>query len=195
MIDFILRIKKLFRYVLAKLVCYLCFSMTKLTRFVYVSELISLVPFRTGNLARYFFYKITLSECGENVTINFGSIISSQKCKFGSNIWIGTYNILGTVEVGDWVITAQGVHIPSGKEQHGISRTDIPIMQQPGNPKKIKLKGDIWVGANATILDDIGEGCVIGAGSVVSRPVPDWTIAVGNPAKVIRNRKENGNKD
>jgi len=63
-------------------------------------------------------------------------------------------------------------------------------MQQPVILKPVKLKRDIWLGANVIILDDVGEGCVIGSGSVVTKTVPDWSVAVGSPAKVIKNRKQ-----
>ena len=165
-----------------------CWLLTKVTRYVYVAKLISLIPFRTGNFVRYYFYKWTLAKCGQGITINFGSIISNPDSRLGSNIWIGTCNILGTVDIGDWVITAQGCHIPSGKNQHDFSRTDIPIMKQEGMPKMIKLKGDTWVGAGAIILSDIGQGCVIGAGSVVTKDIPDFCVAAGNPALVLRSR-------
>ena len=182
--------KKIIRIFIAYLIAISCIIFTKLTMYVYIAELISLIPFRTGDLARYYFYKKTLFKCGENVTINFGSIISNPKSTLGNNIWIGTYNIFGTVDIGDWVITAQGCHIPSGANGHGFERIDIPIMKQQGLSKTVVLKKDIWLGANVTVLNDIGEGCVIGAGSVVTKSIPDWSVAVGCPAKVIKNRKK-----
>lgn len=47
-----------------------------------------------------------------------------------------------------------------------------------------------WVGSGAVLLADVGHHCVIGAGSVVTRPIPDYAIAAGVPAKVIRDRRQ-----
>lgn len=54
----------------------------------------------------------------------------------------------------------------------------------------IVIGNDVWIGMNATIMDNvrIGDGCVIGAGSVVSKDVPDYAIVVGNPARVTKHR-------
>ena len=57
------------------------------------------------------------------------------------------------------------------------------------NTKPIVIKDDAWIGMNCIILKGvtIGEGAIIGAGSVVTKDIPDWTVAAGNPAKIIRN--------
>jgi acetyltransferase-like isoleucine patch superfamily enzyme len=49
---------------------------------------------------------------------------------------------------------------------------------------------DCWIGSHTVVMADIGEGCVIGGGSVVTKPIPAWSVAVGNPAKVIRSRHD-----
>ena len=78
--------------------------------------------------------------------------------------------------------------IANGGGQHGIERLDIPIREQPGTWPRITIGRDSWIGDRAVVLADVGRQCVIGAGSVVTKPIPDRAIAVGNPAKVIRYR-------
>ena len=56
---------------------------------------------------------------------------------------------------------------------------------QPGVWPRITIGADSWIGERSTVLADVGMHCVVGAGSVVTRPVPDYAIAVGVPAKVI----------
>ena len=77
---------------------------------------------------------------------------------------------------------------------HNIDRTDIPMSHQGSKaPTPLHIAGDVWIGARAIILPGckrIGHGVVIGAGSVVTKDVPDWAIVGGNPARVIRYRKE-----
>jgi acetyltransferase-like isoleucine patch superfamily enzyme len=73
---------------------------------------------------------------------------------------------------------------------HGINRGEL-IRKQPHNKSPIKIGNDVWIGANATILKgvNIGDGAVIGAGSVVIRDIPEYAIVAGNPAKVIKYRE------
>jgi acetyltransferase-like isoleucine patch superfamily enzyme len=56
--------------------------------------------------------------------------------------------------------------------------------------KPTKIGKDVWIGANAVILGGvtIGNGCVIGAGSVVTKDLPPYSVAMGVPAKVVRSR-------
>jgi virginiamycin A acetyltransferase len=57
--------------------------------------------------------------------------------------------------------------------------------------KEVVIEDDVWLGYNVTVLPGvtIGQGSVIGAGSVVTSDIPPYTVAVGNPAKVIKTRE------
>ena len=65
------------------------------------------------------------------------------------------------------------------------------LENQIGSTEGIIIGDDVWIGIGARILDGVtvGSGCVIGAGAVVIRDIPDYAIAAGVPAKVIGNRK------
>lgn len=80
---------------------------------------------------------------------------------------------------------------------HGISRTDIFIKDQPGTYKGIILQEDIWVGANAVILDgvEIGAHSVVAAGAVVTKSFDEYQIIAGNPARAIADRRISSIKD
>ncbi len=60
----------------------------------------------------------------------------------------------------------------------------------PPPPKRIKIGNDVWIGCNAVILGgvEVGDGAVVGAGAVVTKDVPAYTIVAGNPAKEIKKR-------
>jgi acetyltransferase-like isoleucine patch superfamily enzyme len=163
--------------------------LTKLTMYFHVAQLLSLVPFRTGNLVRYYFYKWTLSSCGDDVVISFGTVISYTDVNIGNHVHIGDYNSIGLVDIGDYTQTAQFCSLLSGARHHEFSNTDIPIMKQPSHRDRIKVGPDVWIGANVTVMANVGKGCVIGAGSVATKDVPDFSVAAGNPARIIRTRK------
>jgi len=181
-------LKKCYRFV-AFLAAMPFLIMARFITYVYVSELISLVPFRIGEHIRYYFYKNSLASCGDDVVINFGTIMSYPDTTIGNHVWIGTYNTFGQVDIGDFTLTAQGCHFLSGSHHHGIDDLNTPIRYQPGQPERIKIGPDIWVGANVTVMANIGHGCVIAAGSVVTKDIPDFAVVAGNPARVLRSRQ------
>ena len=77
-------------------------------------------------------------------------------------------------------------------KNHSIERTDIPMnLQGETLEKPVVISNDVWIGARVIILPgvNIGEGSVLGAGCVVTRDVPPYTVVGGVPAKVIKQRK------
>ena len=91
------------------------------------------------------------------------------------------------ITIEDFALIGSGVHFYVSN--HRYSDTSIPIYNQGHFPSKsIVVKTGSWIGANAIILPGvtIGKNSVVGAGSVVTKDVPDYTIAVGNPAHVIK---------
>lgn len=111
--------------------------------------------------------------------------------KIGSNCTINRGSILyghGGLEIGDNVRIAPNVMILA--QNHIFECIGIPISEQDISAKGIKIQDDVWLGAGAIVLDGvtIGKGSVIGAGAVVTKSIPPYSVAVGVPAKVIKNR-------
>lgn len=181
--------KRILRHVLLAPILFFALLLTKITDYSYASIMISLVPFKTGIILRNYFYRLTLQKCGKDLVVNFGTIISFKDTEIGDHVWLGVYNVFGKINIKDNVITAQGCHFSSGKNGHGIDRTDIPIINQEGHKITLQIGPDVWFGANCTTIANVGEGCVIGSGAVVVKDIPDWSIAVGNPCRVIKSRK------
>lgn len=159
------------------------------TGFRTISEFLSLIPFAIGIIVRYEFYKRTLRACGHNVFILFGTVFYYPEVSIGDNVVIGMYSTIHHCDFGNDVMVAEACHFLSGSAYHGFSRTDIPMTQQQGKMKRIRVGDDVWIGTNATIMDDVGKGSIVGAGSVVTKKVEPYSIVAGNPAKVLEKRR------
>ncbi len=105
----------------------------------------------------------------------------------GDGTTLGMGNVLiGPVTIGKQVIIAQNV-VMSGLN-HNYEDINLPIQAQSVKTSPIIIEDDCWIGANAVITagTTIGKHCVIAAGAVVTKNVPPFSIAAGNPAKVIK---------
>ena len=154
------------------------------------SQAFSLLPGLTGQYLRRAFYSLVLDRCGEGACITFGTIFSHATASVGRNVYVGANCSIGSVTIEDDVLIASNVSIMNGSSQHGIERLDIPIRDQPGQFVPVTIGEGSWIGERATVAADIGKHCVIGAGAVVTKPVPDYAIALGVPARVVRFRNE-----
>ncbi|MEA5258222.1 acyltransferase [Arcicella aquatica] len=105
----------------------------------------------------------------------------------GNNSRVGIGNvIIGPVTVGNNVIFAQNI-VMSGLN-HVYTDVTLPIDLQPVITAQITIEDDCWIGANAVITAGvtIGKHSVIAGGAVVTKNIPPFSVAVGNPAKVIK---------
>jgi acetyltransferase-like isoleucine patch superfamily enzyme len=154
------------------------------------SQAFSFLPGVTGVTLRRALYSLVLSECGADACISFGTLFSHPTACIGRSVYIGPYCMLGDVTLEEDVLISSHVSIMNGSSQHGIDRLDVPIREQPGQWPRVTIGKDTWIGDRAVIQADVGKHCVIGSGSVVTSPIPDYAIAVGVPAKVVRFRDQ-----
>jgi len=152
------------------------------------SHWLSRIPGLGGDYLRAAFYEATLERFGRDVRVEFGTIFSTPAARVGDQVYVGAYCVIGNVDIEADVLLGSGVHLLSGQGQHGIDDLDRPIRSQPGEFARIRIGGDTWIGNAAVVMANVGRQCVIGAGSVVTRDVPDLSIAAGNPARVLRSR-------
>jgi len=118
-------------------------------------------------------------------------LTGAGKCKLtiGDGSVIGHFNHIfatGEITIGKKVLTADKVYISDNQHQYdNIEKAilDQPIKQFP----PISIGDGTWIGENVCVMGaSIGKNCIIGANSVVNKSIPDYCIAVGAPAKVIK---------
>lgn len=94
--------------------------------------------------------------------------------------------IIGPVNVGNDVMLAQ--HVVISGLNHGYKDVSIPPNRQPVITAQTVVGDGVWIGANSVITAgvNIGDHCVIGAGSVVTKDIPAYSVALGNPARIVK---------
>ncbi|MDX2197213.1 MAG: acyltransferase [Cytophagales bacterium] len=128
------------------------------------------------------------SDLQKGVCINaFGGTIT-----IGEHTFIGQYTVIyghGNVTIGSNSLISMHCRILSSN--HTIPDRQHIIRDMPDILLPVTIGNDVWLGAGVTVLGgvNIGHGCVVGAGAVVTKDLPDYSIAVGNPATIIRHRQ------
>ncbi|MGI6279458.1 MAG: acyltransferase [Acutalibacteraceae bacterium] len=134
---------------------------------------------------------------GEKCNVAAGAILQGN-IQMGNNSGVQANTIIvgygsisdkrGLVKIGNNVRIASNVMIIAGN--HVFSNPNVPISGQGLEYKPITIEDDVWVAGRVNIMAGvtIGKGSVIGAGAVVTKDIPPYSIAVGNPARVIKSR-------
>ena len=123
---------------------------------------------------------------GNAIRCHEGSLRIGDKAVFGRQNVINCYL---DIELGDAALVADWVYVCDF--DHVISDIRQPIKDQGIVKAPVRIGPDTWIAAKVTVLrgTSVGRGCVLGAHAVVKGEVPDFSIAVGAPAKVVKNRK------
>ncbi len=130
----------------------------------------------------------TLISKGSVIQAKTGPLIIGKECDIGAHVIISA---ISTITLEDNVLIAGNCYI--GGARYNLDELDRPIMYQGIYSRgSITIGKNSWIGASATIIDGVtlGQGCVVGAASIVTKDVPDYAIVAGNPAKIIGSRKK-----
>jgi acetyltransferase-like isoleucine patch superfamily enzyme len=126
---------------------------------------------------------------GDNAYIAAYAYVTDN-VSMGNHSTINPFAVVrGQITLGDGVRV--GAHSSLLGFNHTFALNDLPIHQQPMSIRGIAVGDDVWIGSHVVIVDGvtIGEHSVIGAGAVVTRDVPPYSVVAGNPAKVLRDRR------
>ena len=141
---------------------------------------------------RYFCAKLIFESVESNVNLeNMAYFGRGDKIRIGENSGIGTRcRVPSNIEIGKNVMMAEEVTILV--VNHEFSRLDIPMIDQGvKNRTKLEIEDDVWIGTRAIVLPQvtkIGKGAIIGAGTVLTRNVPPYSIVGGNPSRMSKKR-------
>lgn len=124
---------------------------------------------------------------GTAIRAHEGTLRIGDKCVFGRD---STVNCYLDVEFGDATIVADWVYVCDF--DHILGDIHVPIKDQGIIKTPVRIGADVWIGTKVTVLRgvSIGRGCVVGANAVVTKDLPAYSVAVGVPARVVRNRAE-----
>lgn len=152
------------------------------------TQMWALVPGLTGQYLRRAFLCRALRACSRHALIEFGTLFSSASAEIGERAYIGPRCHIGWAIIERDVLVAAGVHIPSGARTHGTDDASAPIRDQAIAKTPVRIGAGAWIGSNAVVMADVGADTVVGAGAVVTRPIPERSVAGGVPARVLRER-------
>lgn len=145
---------------------------------------------RIGQKAfRAFCGRLILKKCGKHVNIEKNASFTTN-CELGDYSGIGINAKISNVKIGNHVMMGPNCIILSTNHRH--DRVDITMDMQGNEPERqVIIQDDVWIGINVIILPGvtIGAGSIIGAGTVVTKDVPPYSVFCGNPGKVVKSRK------
>ena len=140
---------------------------------------------------RYYLVKGYINACGKCVNIQPKATIA-RRVEIGDFSGVGRNSLLqGGVKIGKHVMMGPEVFIYT--QNHDFSRTDIPMDQQGWSKERpVVIEDDVWIGSRVTILPGviIGRGSIVGASAVVTKSFPPYSVIAGNPASVVKSRKQ-----
>ena len=147
-------------------------------------------------LLRYSIYR-RLACFGKNVEISvLGTFIRPEEASIGSNVYIGPRFFISArkLRIGNDVLIGPNVLIECDNHVFDDARKTVYEQRHLLSAKKgVCIGSDVWIGGNVTILAGvkIGDGAIVGAGSVVTKDIMPYIVAAGNPCKYIKDRERN----
>lgn len=158
--------------------------------FAFGSQCLALVPGLVGTILRTAYYYLTMDEFHPSCYLLFGTIFPDSHCRIRKYSKFGEYSIIGLCDLGERVTLSSKVSVLAGRYQHNFTDLNKDVFDGEPVYQRVRIGDGTFVGEGTIIMADIGEYCIIGAGSVVVKEIPPYSVAVGNPARVIKDRRQ-----
>jgi len=115
-----------------------------------------------------------------------GPLLTGQRCSFGTGCFLDPGS--GGITIGDNALVGPNVVIVA--VNYTYEDPELPLQDQGVTSSGIRIGGNVWIGANSTLVDgaEVGDNCIIVANSLVNKVFPPNSIIQGNPARVIFSR-------
>lgn len=150
------------------------------------AQMAALIPGLPGDYLRVAYYVMTLKKCPLYSRISFGSFFAQSSVSLEKSVYIGAYCVIASCRIGARTQIASHVQIFAGGHQHERDLDGHILGADEGQFQSLTIGEDCWLGAASIVMADVGSGTTIGAGAVVTRPIPANVVAVGNPARVMK---------
>jgi acetyltransferase-like isoleucine patch superfamily enzyme len=143
---------------------------------------------------KFFITRASLKKTGNHFRFGSNCTFSDhRKIEIGDNVFMGDYSVIAAivpVKIGNNVMFGPEVMIMGGDHNMSVVGKPMRFVHSGGRNIPIEIEDDVWIGARALILKGvkIGEGSVVGAGSLVTKPLPPYSVNVGSPCKTLRCR-------
>lgn len=127
--------------------------------------------------------------CGKHLFIRPGTVSVGNHVFIGKNCHLAVCDL----RIGNHVMFAPGVAVVGG--DHAYKEVGVPVRDSGrGTEKAVVVEDDVWVGFGCVIMQGVtlGEGCIVAAGSVVTKSIEPYTIWAGNPARYLKDRFNSG---
>lgn len=129
---------------------------------------------------------------GKGVNVEHGASFGFRKVSLGDRSGLGVdCRLYGPVDIGSDVMMGRDVVIVA--LNHAFDKLDIPMRDQGHRPpQRVTIEDDVWIGDRVLIVPGVtvGYGAILGLGAVVTKDVPPLAVVGGNPARVLKFRRE-----
>jgi virginiamycin A acetyltransferase len=132
------------------------------------------------------YYRLTLRAFPLSSEVGFLSQFTHRGAEVGERVYVGSGTHLGTITIGEGALIGSRVSVLSGKNQHQLGPDGRLTHCAPESLQPLRIGAETWIGEGALIMADVGNRCIVAAGSVVSLPIPDGCLVGGNPARFVR---------
>jgi acetyltransferase-like isoleucine patch superfamily enzyme len=163
--------------------------------YYWLEGFLAVLPYsRIGNMLRNLYWAKKFNIMGKNISVFPGvRFFGIERITIGKKVSINCNTMIdacgGGIRIGNNVLIGPNCVIRAA--DHIFSDVAIPINKQGHLGGDVIIEDDCWLGANVVVLKkvSIGKGCVVGAGSVVTKNIPAYNVVAGVPARVIGHRK------